>query len=382
MRQISADGIIEKARKATGLDTFDSETFREGLDILVADVNRGGWPDRGVAYVEDLAANLLGTRLKIDDYIRKNPHVLDQPIKAPIFVLGMPRTGTTMSSNLLAVDPAMRSLLTWQVNDPVPPAPFGEVLTDPRLMAALEVERKMQAEDPSAGRFYMASQAFPTECIFIHSGDFKSLFWEALGKLPTYAEWIMSADMTSAYAYERRFLQVLQFDGPATWNLKMPSHSLHLKYLLKEFPDARLIWTHRDPYTAIGSLCSLISNAHTRTQDTPDNDWIARNYPAQIAEHANRLHAVRAEIGHDRVYDLHYAESMRDPMGAMRKLYAWLGEELTPEAEANMARWLKENPQGKWGKHAYKLDQFGLSEEKLRPLFADYLANYAVEKEG
>lgn len=380
MRQVNAEQIVEEARKASGLITFDSESFREGLEILIADINRAGWPDAGIDWFETMAIQHLSNRLKIDDYIRQHPHVLEQPIKAPIFVMGMPRTGTTMSSNLLSVDPSKRSLLTWMVDEPVPPAPFAEVRTDPRLLRALEVERKRRAENPSAGRFYMASAAFPTECIHIHSAEFKSMFWEAMGKLPNYSEWMWSADMGSAYAYERRFLQVLQFDGAAAWNLKMPSHALHVKYLLKEFPDARLIWTHRDPYTAVGSLCSLISNTQQRTK--LETEWIASLYPRQAAEHVNRLHAARAEIGHDRVYDLHYAASMRDPAGTMRDLYAWLGEELTPEAEANMTHWLSENPQGKWGKHAYKLDQFGLAEKGLEPLFADYLANYRIEREG
>lgn len=380
MEQVNAEQIVERAQKFAGLTTFDSESFREGLDILVADVNRAGWSQSGLDWFETMAVRHLGNRLKIDEYIRQHPHVQDQPIKAPIFVLGMPRTGTTMSSNLLSVDPSKRSLLSWMVDEPVPPAPFNAVRTDPRLMVALEAERKRRAENPSAGRFYMASAAFPTECIHIHSGDFKSMFWEAMGKLPNYSEWMRSADMSSAYAYERRFLQVLQFDGAANWNLKMPSHALHVEYLLKEFPDARLIWTHRDPYTAVGSLCSLISNTQQKTR--LETAWIADLYPKQAAEHVNRLRAARAKIGHERVYDLYYSDSMLDPAAAMRDLYAWLGDDLTPEAEANMTRWLTENPQGKWGKHAYKLDQFGLSEAKLEPLFADYLANYPVKREG
>lgn len=169
MRQVNAEQIVEKARNSSGLDGFDNESFREGLEILVADVNRAGWSDSGIDWFESMAIGGLANRLKIDDYILRHPQVLEQPIKAPIFVLGMPRTGTTMASNLLAVDPAKRSLLAWMVDDPVPPAPFGERFTDPRLMTALEAERKRRAENPAAGRFYMFSAAFPTECIHIHA---------------------------------------------------------------------------------------------------------------------------------------------------------------------------------------------------------------------
>jgi hypothetical protein len=379
---VNANQIVEKAQKEAGLSSFHSETFREGLEILTSDVNRAGWPDRGVAFFEDYAAHRLAARLRIDDYVRKHPEVLNQPITAPIFVMGIPRTGTTLSSNLLATDPRRRSLLTWMVEDPVPPARFEDVRSDPRALAALEAERKARQADPAAGRFYMASAVFPTECIFVQEQDFKAMSLEAMGRLPAYREWMLSADMTSAYEVHKRFLQVLQHDGAASWNLKMPSHALHLKYLLKVYPDARLVWTLRDPYTAVGSLCSLISNSHRRTQDTPDDAWIGETYPPQAAEHANRVMAVRPQLGHDRIYDLHYADTMRDPIASMRRLYAWLGDEFTPEVESAMRRWLTDNPQGKWGKHAYKLDQWGLSEATLRPLFADYLSQYDIEREG
>ncbi|MBV9995337.1 MAG: sulfotransferase [Caulobacteraceae bacterium] len=382
MRQVNADRIVERARRETGLDRFESESFREGLEIAVADVNKAGWPQWGLDNFEEAASHLLGLRLKIDDYLRQHPQALETPVKAPVIVMGMPRTGTTLSSNLLATDPNRRSLLTWVADDPVPPPTIEGLRTDPRALAALELERRSQAEDPAAGRFYMSSAVFPTECISVLSQDFKSMHWEALGRLPAYSEWIWSADMTSAYDHHRRFLQVLQHAAPGPWNLKMPSHAMHLRYVLKAYPDARLVWTHRDPYTAVGSICSVIANVHLRAQDKPDDAWIAEFYPRQLAEHARRIMVVRAEIGRERVYDLHYARTMRDPIGSMRDLYAWLGDDFTAEAQANMRRWLQENPQGKWGKHAYKLDRWGLSEQKLAPLFADYLASYDVEREG
>lgn len=382
MRQVNAGLIVERAQKESGLDRFESDSFWEGLEILTADVNRAGWPERGLESYEQAAVQGLAVRLKIDDYIRKHPEVLQAPIKAPVIVMGIPRTGTTLTSNLLAVDPARSSLLTWMVGDPVPPPAAGQARTDPRALAALEIERRMRAQDPSAGRFYMASAVFPTECIFVQAQDFKALSLEAMGRLPAYSEWIWSADMTSAYDHHRRFLQVLQNGAPASWNLKMPSHTMHWRGLLKAYPDARMIWTHRDPYTAVGSLCSLIANSHLRFQDKADDAWIAEFYPRQAAEHANRAMTLKREMGAERVYDLHYADMTRDPIATMRRLYAWLGDDYTPQTEAAMRQWLADNPQGKWGKHAYKLEQWGLSPETLAPLFADYLSNCDIEREG
>jgi len=380
---MNAAQIVERAQRETGLDRFHSDSFREGLELLVSDANRvGRYSDAGVAHFEGQSVHYLSMRLRVDDYIRRNPEVLDAPIRAPVVVLGLPRTGTTLTSNLLATDPARRSILTWESDDPVPPPAADALHTDPRALAALAAERARIAENPSAGRFYMSSAVFPTECTMIQAHDFKSLLWESHGRLPGYAEWILGCDMTSAYDYHRRFLQVLQHKAPGAWNLKMPSHSVHIRWLLEAYPDARMVWTHRDPFTVTGSLCSLIANAHLRVMDEPDDAWIAQNYPPQLAIHANRVRAKRQEIGHERIFDLHYADMTREPIDTMRRLYAWLGDDFTPQVEEGMGRWLRENPQGKWGKHAYKLDRWGLSPEKLQPYFADYLAEYDIEREG
>jgi len=154
---------------------------------------------------------------------------------------------------------------------------------------------------------------------------------------------------------------------------------VHVRALLETYPDARIVWTHRDPYTAMGSLCSLIAGSHTVFNERSDDDYIGRHYPPQMAEHLNRPREVRRERGQDIFYDLHYAALMRDPIGEMRKLYAWLGDELTPAAEAGMRAWLAQNQQHKHGKHSYNIERFGLSVPKLRPFFEDYVREYEVE---
>jgi hypothetical protein len=206
--------------------------------------------------------------------------------------------------------------------------------------------------------------------------------WESRGKLPGYREYIFSANVTSAYEYQKRFLQLLQAEAPGIWNLKMPSHALFIPTLLKIFPDARLIWTHRDPFTATGSLCGLISLAHRGFLGKVDTEWLAANYPKQAAAHADRAMNARDRIGEDRIIDVHYAELMRDPMGEMRKLYTKLGDDFSAGAQAGMQAWLDDNPQDKFGVHEYKLAQYGLSKERLEPLFERYLARYTVEREG
>jgi hypothetical protein len=382
-QKLVADELIEAARTATGLQRFDSESYREGLDILLADASKVDYPDMGIQRFRGSVIAALSNRLKATAYLEQRPELLKRPIERPVFVFGVPRTGTTLLSNLLATDPARRSPLTWEVDDPVPPATKDTLFTDPRALARLEMERKMLAARPDAGKYYRSSAVYPNECMFFINADFKALMWEGRGKLPNYRDWLFKdADLTSTYRYHKRFLQVLQAEAPGVWNLKQPSHGLWLETLLKEYPDARLVWTHRDPLTATGSFCSLMKMGSSAFGLTPDLEWIAKNYSWQAVEHANRIMDARARIGHDRIIDVHYADLMRDPVGSMRALYRSLGDEFTPEAEHGMRTWLNDNPQDKFGKHEYKLGQFGLTPDQVRGMFERYLSEYDVEREG
>jgi hypothetical protein len=376
------DELIERARRQTGLDRFDSESYREGLDILVADANREDRPDEMVDRFEQTIVKSLSDRLKTTDYLARRPELLDRPVPRPVFVFGIPRTGTTLLNNLLAADPNRRSALSWEIDDPVPPPTSDRLYTDPRALARLEAERKMLEANPSIGKYYRFSAVYPNECMFIMIHDFKGLAWESRGKLPAYRDWLFSTDMTSAYQYHKQFLQLLQADAPGIWNLKMPSHALWLETLLKIYPDARLVWAHRDPITATSSFCSLIKMGHTTGLGRIDIDWISEDMPWQAIQHADRIMDFRDKHGEDRVIDIHYADMVRTPIEAMRKLYAALGDEFTPEAEAGMQKWIDDNPQNKFGKHEYKLAEFGLTPQKVESMFERYLTRYDVEKEG
>lgn len=375
--------LIAQARQATGLSRFDSESFREGLEVLVADLNAGERPQAAQERLSGTIVAALATRLKTTAYLERRPELLARPVERPVFVFGIPRTGTTLLSNLLAADPARRSPLTWEIDDPVPPPTPDTLYSDPRALARLEMEKKMLAARPDMGKYYRNSAVYPNECMFFMMHDFKGLIWESRGRLPGYRDWLFNqADLTSTYRYHKRFLQLLQADAPGIWNLKMPSHALWLTTLLSVYPDARLVWTHRDPYTATGSFCSLLSLSHQAFMGKIDAEWLGQNCSYQAAEHASRIMDARDQLGADRVIDVHYGDLVRDPLGSMRKLYAALGDPFTADAESGMRAWLADNPQDKFGRHEYKLAQYGLSVPTLAPLFERYLSRYEVEREG
>jgi hypothetical protein len=380
---LTAEQMIDAAREKTGLEHFHSESFREGLEILVPDFRRSPLvTPAGHDKFDALYVSLLANRLRTDDYIRRHPEVLDETIDRPVVVLGMPRTGTTLVTNLLGADPARRSLLKWEIYDSVPPPTTETLRSDPRFLARAKAQAEAAEKYKYHAKAHYEEADSPSEDIFVMAHDMRTIFNESMATMPAYSEWLANVDMTPAYDYWIRALKMLQSNAPGVWNLKMPSHAWYIRNLLKAVPNARIVWTHRDPYKTVGSLCSLISKSHLGYADRPDTAGIAAHYPQQLAAHVEAMMGAVDDGFGDQIYDLHYADVMADPMGEIRKLYSWLGDEMTPEAEAGMDAWLKRNPQGKFGRHEYSLGKFGLTVEGLKPLFAHYESRYTIEPEG
>src|ERR1700722_10235222 len=162
-RELVVDELIAEAQRRTGLQRFDRETFREGLGILVADINRDERPEPLVERVREVLVKGLTDRRKTTAYLESRPELLQRPIRRPIFVFGIPRTGTTLLSNLLATDPARRSALTWEIDDPVPPPSTQALYNDPRALKRLAEERAMLAANPQMGKYYRFSAIYPNE---------------------------------------------------------------------------------------------------------------------------------------------------------------------------------------------------------------------------
>ena len=384
----TADDVLKLASQRTGLTEIDSDSWRDGLQLILDDLNNSpAFTQFGRERILDDATNALGRRLQVQGYIQEHPEVLDAPVERPLIVLGMPRTGTTVISYLLDQDPARRSLLHWQCVDPIPPAPTESLRTDPRCLALLDEQRKIlemvtQAKVPLP---HWEDADGPTEDMFIHNQDFKGLSWDSFLSSSRYSEWLFDeTDMTSTYEYQKRYLQVLQSTAPGAWSLKMPSHSVHIEALLKVFPDARLVWAHRDPYKATGSLANLwkLPKGMTHNPEAIDLEAMGRNAMWQMRYHVDRPLRARERIGDDRFFHMYYHEMMRDPMDVMRRIYEWAGDPLTAEAEARMRNWLAAHPQDRFALNAYSLDQYGLSVEQLEPVFAEYLDTFDIELEA
>jgi len=380
---VNVDEVFARAADRTGLTDIDSDSWREGLAIVLDETGGPPVTDGGRSLVLGRCVDALSNRLRVHAYVQSHPEVLDEQIVRPLFILGMPRTGTTVASYLLDQDPARRSLLKWEAVDSVPPATTETLRTDPRCLALAELDKVAfdYLVSSGIGVHHWEEADGPTECMFLHEQDFKGLLWDAWTPTTRYAEWLLETDVTSTYEYQRRILQILQSKAPGTWTLKMPSHSVHLATLLQVFPDAQFVWAHRDPFTATASLCNLQMTPARMILDPADIDQhaIGRNCKMQMREHVIRPLRIREQIGDDRFFHLHYSELMRDPIGQMRALYDWAGDALAPDVEQRMTDWLAENPQHKHGVASYSLAEYGLTTEELEPVFDEYLSAFAIE---
>ena len=370
--------IVGAAHAKSGTPLPDSDSWREGLEILVNDHAREkSLTERGEQMIRNRYADILAARMKVDDYVRKNPAVVDAPVKRPVFILGLPRTGTTMVSYLMDADPASRSLLRWEAYNGVPPAAPGALKMDPRCAAEVAKDGAMLQVAPSISAAHWESGDGPTECVHLVAQDFRSMMLAVLSVTPTYHDWILFCDMASAFAHRKRVLQILQSTNPGRWVLKMPSDSVFVRHLFKAFPDAKVIWTHRDPYAALASSISMRGQSRALFNKDAGLDYMRQRFPLQLALHAARPLAVSSERPDD-FYHLYYDDLLADPLAQLRKVYRWLGDEWTEATEVGMRNWLNENPQGRRGKHRYSLAQWGFSKQDLEPYFSDYLKVHTV----
>jgi hypothetical protein len=315
--------------------------------------------------------------MRVDDYIRQHPQVTQTPVQRPVFILGIPRSGTTMVSYLFDADPATRSLLKWEAYDIVPPAAPGALRTDARCLAEkAKDELIIQANPQGAAQHFEAGDG-PTECVHLLAQDFKSLMYAVLSTTPSYHDWILFCDMLSAFAHRKRVLQILQSTNPGRWVLKMPSDSIFIRTLFAAFPDAKVIWTHRDPYATFASSMSMRGHSRPIFNKDADIGYMRERFPLQLALHLARPLEMSRERPAD-IYDLYYDDLVADPLAQMKKIYAWLGDAWTDATDTGMQGWLKANPQGRFGKHRYSLAQWGFTKQQLEPYFSDYLRVHPV----
>ena len=375
----TANALLQRARHATSLEDFGEESFREGLEILVASVEaEGRLTEVGRAAFEMQAVEHLCNRLQVEYWYRRHPEIDEQEIVAPLIGLGLPRTGSTALSCLLAADPAARTIRNWEALEPCPPPETATQDNDPRIQKSqLALDRRNRLF-PRMAMMVPSTTTSPTECQTFMSYDFKSQLFQAMFQVPSYIEWLNhKADMVPAYRYVKRVLKLLQWHcPPKRWRLKSPSHCLFIGALAKVFPDARFWMTHRDVASVIPSVADLYYELSKAFSNGVDREWLGRMTTDFCELGMRRMMAFR-DAGNDRRFvDIYFTEFQNDPFASVARLYSFLGEELTPRARARMEAWRRETPRDKHGEHGCDPVDFGLDPSQLRERFAFYAQRF------
>lgn len=377
---ISPAALMARAERETGLRDWGPENFREALDVLTRSLDQDARMNLGGRFVvRGFLTRLLSNRLKLQRDLTLHPQIRDVEIRRPVFIVGLPRTGSTLLQRLLARDPAVRSLQTWEMMFPSPPPEEATYASDPRIRKAAS---RLKLLDWAAPEFVMAHELAvnePEECVSLLQGTLVTHAFELMNELSGYRAWFEQQDLRESYRYYKLQLQALSFNIRRDhWVLKCPVHTPGLDALMEVFPDAMVIQTHRDPVSVMPSVCSLFSVVQTALSDHADPRVLGVDWLGRWAGACEAAMAARARHGEHRAFDVAYKDMISDPFAVVRKVYDWYGQPYTPEAEAAMRAWLAGNPQHKHGKHRYRLEDYGLDAAQVQAGFARYQERFAA----
>jgi hypothetical protein len=330
-----------------------------------------------------LITSALVERLKVIDWAKRHPEVRDEKITRPWIILGLPRTGTTLLSLLLGLDPTARPLVQWEASHPVPPPDLATHAEDPRIARVAKQFAQLENLNPAVRAMHPFGATLATECVTLFALDLRALSFETQGLITGYGRWLEKTDMRSAYAMHELSLKLLQSRLPTdAWVLKTPNHLWCLDLVREFYPDARLIWTHRDPAKVVPSVASLNTALQKANSDAVDPVAVGKEWDDKLYHGVDRGMAFDREQQSGWCSHLLYHDLMADPIAAVRRIYQEHGSDVHPLHARRMETWMQSRGQAAFGRHGYEAGEFGLSLPAIRERYRDYIAHYAIPEEG
>ena len=371
--------IINAAKNQTNLEYFGNPLFLEGFECLVQSINEeADLNDIGMEAQQHRLIGILANLLRIENACIQHPEILTEEIKSPVVIVGLPRTGSTMTHRLLASDPRHTAMLWWEGRYPA--MLDNEVRGHPseRMeMGKAEVEAVMQAS-PEALTIHPWDYKGADEEILLLEHTFFSTVPESFMRLQTYSKWVESQDHIHAYAQLKIMLQYLQWQNPGRdkkrWVLKSPHHLGFIDKLLNIFPDSKVIQTHRDPLKTVPSFCSMCSNLFEPLTNSYDKNEIGHHWAHKLAKVLNHCMEV-SNLNKENFLNLEFKKMIKDPIFEMEEVYKFIDEDFTDQAENAMNAWKEEN-QHEMGAHQYSLEEFGLESSFIDSYFSEYIKQY------
>lgn len=372
---LSKDSLIRAAKNSTGLTDFGKDFWDEPLDRMLDSINREArLHPIGQFISRQRLIQLLSVRLRAESCFKKHPEILEQQLYPVMVIVGLQRTGTTKLHRLLAADPENRALLSWEALNPAPLN--GDIKTGKdRIKAARISEKALKYMSPGFFAIHPVEHLAPEEDVLLLDVSFLSTTAEATMHVPSYSSWLEKTDQSQAYAYMAKLMKLLQWQRPAKrWVLKTPHH-LEFPGLVKQhFGDVQFIWTHRDVYKSIPSFLSMVSFARILFSDQVS--------PSEVAEHwlqKNRYMLSKAiefyQAGNSKYFThIHYNQLVDDAQLVLKNIYNDRGENINDDLSAIFKNADHQNPQGKYGLHQYKLEDFGINKQILDKYTNSYQA--------
>ncbi len=380
---LKPSSVVAAAAKAAGSDDLGSDSYREPLEVFLESCEReAALTTFGRMLISKLSSSALANRIALHRWSVEHPEVHAERIEGPWVIVGLPRTGTSVLSMLLGLDPMARPLLQWEAAHPIPPATLEEAPEDPRIaQTAKELDGLMKLNPPLKA-MHPFGATLAQECVTLLMYDMRTLALEIQAHVPTYARWLERADMAPAYAQHRLALQTLQSRQPTDrWILKTPNHLWHLEALLATYPDARIIWTHRDPGPVVTSLASLANAGQRPLTERTDPRPAAEEWKRKCAFALGSAVTFDEKSEEGWCQHLHYDSLMDDPLGTVRDLYQHFGAEVSDLHARRMEAFLAHRPKDAFGRHRYDPADFGWTYAGLAEEFKDYTERYHVRSE-
>ena len=384
--RLDKDALMEEAAATTGLNDFGDRWFEKPFEVLLDSVKHEAQLNAaGEFSATKMFHHVLRDRLYTQMWFGRHPEILARPLKNPVVIVGPMRSGTTRLHRLLAADQRFAHLRSFETISPVPRPEFEQVLAgeaeDFRPKLAARILKVARLANPRTLSIHPTGAYEPEEELGLVAASMYGMKWEAQWNVPSYAEWCHEESAIPAYRHMANLLRLIgwsqQESSLRPWILKTPQHMLDLPALLEVFPDARLIFTHRDPKQVVGSAASLAWNQTIIYSDHNDPAQTGRDWLGKTATMIARMRDARDAIPRERMIDVQYEDMETDWRGTMERVYRFLDLEMEP-AVAGMEDYLDRSARLKRHPHRYSLAEFGLREDEVNERFADYTETFGI----
>jgi sulfotransferase family protein len=376
---LELDSLLRSAERRAGSSALGDWPIEEPFERLLASYrDEADLTTLGRITVRELAVSLLENLLRLEAERAANPAIERAAVADPVFIIGLPRTGTTHLHGLMSQDPANRAPFTWEV---MYPAAHG---TTPAEVAPVRARTQSRLDwanrlAPEFMRIHPIAPDLPQECIAIHAQVFMGIQFHTTHNVPSFQDWFERSPQDLAYDFHRRLLQHLQANRPGDrWVLKAPGHLFSLGALLRRYPSARIVQTHRDPLRVMASMASHATVLRRAFSDNADPRAIAADWTDRWARALDDFLAARERANPAQFLDVAYESIERSPLEAIERVYDFLGWPLTDTGRGAIERFLAANPKDKHGAHRYTLEQYGLDPAALTRRFATYCERFDI----